>query len=61
MQLSALDSPFDNISTLQSALKKLFGYFFADSPSDAVAAIWDVQGNRIDQARFSRNIALTSA
>jgi len=42
------------LSASRSALKKLLDVFFAGSPSDAVAAILDVQGNQIDQAELDR-------
>ena len=42
------------VSASRSALKKLLDVFFAGSPSDAVAAILDVQGNQIDQAELDR-------
>jgi BlaI family transcriptional regulator, penicillinase repressor len=42
------------VSASRSALKKLLDVFFAGSPSDAVAAILDVQSNQIDQAELNR-------
>lgn len=42
------------VSASRSALKKLLDVFFAGSPSDAVAAILDVQGNQIGQAELDR-------
>ena len=42
------------VSASRSALKKLLDVFFAGSPSDAVAAILDVQSNQIDQAELDR-------
>lgn len=42
------------VSASRSALKKLLDVFFAGSPSDAVAAILDVQGKQIDQAELDR-------
>lgn len=46
------------VSASRAALKKLLEVFFADSPSDAVAAILDVQGKQIDQAELDRIEAL---
>ena len=46
------------VSASRSALKKLLDVFFAGSPSDAVAAILDVQGKQIDQAELDRIEAL---
>ena len=46
------------VSASRSALKKLLDVFFAGSPSDAVAAILDVQGKQIDQAELGRIEAL---
>ncbi len=45
-------------SASRSALRKLLDVFFAGSPSDAVAAILDVQGKQIDQAELDRIDAL---
>ncbi len=45
-------------SASRSALRKLLDVFFAGSPSDAVAAILDVQGKQIDQAELDRIEAL---
>jgi hypothetical protein len=42
----------------RTALRKLLDVFFAGSPSDAVAAILDVQGKQLDQAELDRIDAL---
>lgn len=41
-------------SASRTALRKLLDVFFAGSPSDAVAAILDVQRKQIDQAELDR-------
>ena len=46
------------VSASRAALKKLLDVFFAGSPSDAIAAILDVQGKQIDQAELDRIQAL---
>ncbi len=46
------------VSASRSALRKLLDVFFAGSPSDAVAAILDVQGKQLDQAELDRIEAL---
>lgn len=38
----------------RSALRKLLDVFFAGSPADAVAALLDVQGERLDSAELER-------
>ena len=43
-----------HISASRLALRKLLDVFFAGSPADAVAAILDVQGERLDQAELDR-------
>ena len=47
-----------HVSASRSALRKLLDVFFAGSPSDAVAAILDVQGERLDQVELDRIEAL---
>lgn len=47
-----------HVSASRSALRKLLDVFFAGSPADAVAAILDVQGERLDQAELDRIEAL---
>jgi predicted transcriptional regulator len=42
------------VSASRTALRKLLEVFFAGSPSDAVAAILDVQGKQLDQAELDR-------
>lgn len=42
----------------KSALRKLLNVFFSGSPSEAVAAILDVQGRQIDQQELDRIEAL---
>lgn len=42
------------VSASRTALRKLLNVFFAGSPSDAVAAILDVQGKQIDRAELDR-------
>jgi len=46
------------VAASRSALRKLLDVFFAGSPSDAVAAILDVQGKQIDLAELDRIEAL---
>ncbi|HQX51761.1 MAG TPA: BlaI/MecI/CopY family transcriptional regulator [Planctomycetaceae bacterium] len=46
------------VAASRSALRKLLDVFFAGSPSDAVAAILDVQGKQVDQAELDRIEAL---
>jgi predicted transcriptional regulator len=46
------------VSASRSALRKLLDVFFAGSPSDAVAAILDVEGKRLDPAELDRIEAL---
>ncbi len=47
-----------HVSASRSALRKLLDVFFAGSPADAVAAILDVHGERLDQAELDRIEAL---
>ncbi|MBL8816098.1 MAG: BlaI/MecI/CopY family transcriptional regulator [Planctomyces sp.] len=42
----------------KSAVRKLLNVFFSGSPSEAVAAILDVQGRKIDQEELDRIQAL---
>lgn len=46
------------VSASRSALRKLLDVFFAGSPSDAVAAILDVEGKRLDPGELDRIEAL---
>lgn len=42
------------VSASRTALRKLLDVLFGGSPSDAVAAVLDVQGKQLDQAELDR-------